>query len=165
MKIFVCGSLLSFPIICFPSVHQVCFNNFNLKGKGLDCFILCVCRDHCRIPLHPAAAAAAAAKSLQSCLTLRDPMDCSLLGSSVHGIFQARVLEWGAIAFSDPFILPIYKMQIFRHSLRQSIPPYTLRTGKVLPKKMTCCRSRIKGQYVPKLYVNFYPEGKTLYSI
>ena len=36
----------------------------------------------------------------QSCLTLRDRMDCSLLGSSVHGIFQARVLEWGAIAFS-----------------------------------------------------------------
>ena len=37
----------------------------------------------------------------QSCLTLSDPMDCSLPGSSVHGIFQARVLEWGAIAFSD----------------------------------------------------------------
>ena len=36
----------------------------------------------------------------QSCLTLTDPMDCSLPGSSVHGIFQARVLEWGAIAFS-----------------------------------------------------------------
>ena len=36
----------------------------------------------------------------QSCLTLSDPMDCSLLGSSVHGILQARVLEWGAIAFS-----------------------------------------------------------------
>ena len=36
----------------------------------------------------------------QSCLTLSDPMDCSLTGSSVHGIFQARVLEWGAIAFS-----------------------------------------------------------------
>ena len=34
-------------------------------------------------------------------LTLRDPMDCSLRGSSVHGVFQARVLEWGAIAFSD----------------------------------------------------------------
>jgi len=39
----------------------------------------------------------------QSCLTLRDPMDCSPPGSSVHGIFQARVLEWGAIAFSDLF--------------------------------------------------------------
>ena len=37
----------------------------------------------------------------QSCPTLRDPMDCSLPGSSVHGIFQARVLEWVAIAFSD----------------------------------------------------------------
>ena len=36
----------------------------------------------------------------QSCLTLSDPMDRSLPGSSVHGIFQARVLEWGAIAFS-----------------------------------------------------------------
>ena len=36
----------------------------------------------------------------QSCLTLSDPMDCSPPGSSVHGIFQARVLEWGAIAFS-----------------------------------------------------------------
>ena len=37
----------------------------------------------------------------QSCLTLSDPMDYSLPGSSIHGIFQARVLEWGAIAFSD----------------------------------------------------------------
>ena len=37
----------------------------------------------------------------QSCLTLSDPMDCSLPGCSVHGIFQARVLEWGAIAFSE----------------------------------------------------------------
>ena len=36
----------------------------------------------------------------QSCPTLSDPMDCSLTGSSAHGIFQARVLEWGAIAFS-----------------------------------------------------------------
>ena len=37
----------------------------------------------------------------QSCPTLSDPMDCSLPGSSVRGIFQARVLEWGAIAFSQ----------------------------------------------------------------
>ena len=37
----------------------------------------------------------------QSCLTLSDPMDCSPPGSPVHGIFQARVLEWGAIAFSE----------------------------------------------------------------
>ena len=45
-------------------------------------------------------AAAAAAKSLQSCPTLSYPMDCSTPGSSIHGIFQARVLEWGAMAFS-----------------------------------------------------------------
>ena len=36
----------------------------------------------------------------ESCPTLSDPMDCSLPGSSAHGIFQARVLEWGAITFS-----------------------------------------------------------------
>ena len=36
----------------------------------------------------------------QSCPTLSDPVDCSPPGSSIHGIFQARVLEWGAIAFS-----------------------------------------------------------------
>ena len=41
----------------------------------------------------------------QSCLTLSDPMDCSLPGSSIHGIFQARVLEWGAIAFSHVSVL------------------------------------------------------------
>ena len=45
--------------------------------------------------------AAAAAKSLQSCPTLCDPRDGSPPGSSVHGIFQARVLEWGVIAFSE----------------------------------------------------------------
>ena len=48
----------------------------------------------------------------QSCPTLRDPMDCSLPGSSIHGIFQAGVLEWGAIAFSllmpSIFILPAH---------------------------------------------------------
>ena len=42
---------------------------------------------------------------VQLCLTLHDPMDCSLPGSSVHGIFQARVLEWSAIALGlgEPF--------------------------------------------------------------
>ena len=40
---------------------------------------------------------------VQSCLTLCDPMDCGLPGSSAHGIFQARVLEWGAIAFFVAF--------------------------------------------------------------
>ena len=43
----------------------------------------------------------------QSCLTLSDPMDCSLPGSSAHGILQARVLEWGAIAFSQDMLVTI----------------------------------------------------------
>ena len=42
----------------------------------------------------------------QSCLTLSDPMDCSPPGSSIHGIFQAGVLEWGAIAFSEDPMQP-----------------------------------------------------------
>ena len=42
----------------------------------------------------------------QSCPTLSDPLDCSGPGSSVHGILQARVLEWGAIAFSPAPIKP-----------------------------------------------------------
>ena len=41
----------------------------------------------------------------KSCPTLHDPMDCSLLGSSVHGIFQVRVLEWGAIAGDARFLI------------------------------------------------------------
>ena len=48
----------------------------------------------------------------QLCPTPRDPMDCSLPGSSVHGIFQARVLEWGAIAFSDMGTYWYYKTYI-----------------------------------------------------
>ena len=53
-----------------------------------------------RIPWLVTSAAAAATKSLQSCPTLYDPMDCSLPGSSVCGILQARILEWVAIPFS-----------------------------------------------------------------
>ena len=52
----------------------------------------------------------------QLCPTPSDPMDCSLPGSSVHGIFQARVLEWGAIAFSglntDPVKCPAYNIAV-----------------------------------------------------
>ena len=56
-----------------------------------------------------------------SCPTLHDPMDCSLPGSSVRGIFQARVLEWGAIAFSRLMVTPL---QITWHN--PLAPEYTL---------------------------------------
>ena len=48
----------------------------------------------------------------QSCPTLSNPMDCSLLGSSIHGIFQAKVLEWGAIAFSATSLLEKCKSKL-----------------------------------------------------
>ena len=53
------------------------------------------------IHIHTQQNAAAAAKSLQSCPTLSDLMNCSPPGSSLHGIVQARVLEWDAIAISE----------------------------------------------------------------
>ena len=49
----------------------------------------------------------------QSCPTLSDCMNCSLTGSSVHGIFQARVVEWGAIAFSEIYIYIYIYLRVF----------------------------------------------------
>ena len=72
---------------------------FDISPGNLDSS-LCFFQPRFLMMYSAAAAAAAAAKSLQSCPTLRDPMDCSLPGSSVHGISQARVLEWVAIALS-----------------------------------------------------------------
>jgi len=51
----------------------------------------------------------------QSCLTLSDPVECSLLGSSIHEIFQARVLDWGAIAFS--YLLLILSKLFVRYAI------------------------------------------------
>ena len=55
-------------------------------------------------------------KVAQLCPTLSDPMDCSLPGSSVHGIFQARVLEWGAIAFSTCEVY-VFSILLRRHPM------------------------------------------------
>ena len=52
----------------------------------------------------------------QSCPTLSDPMDCSPPGSSIHGIFQARVLEWGAIAFSLRSVTCILLLLLLQNS-------------------------------------------------
>ena len=59
------------------------------KNTGVDCHVLL---QYMKVKSESEAA--------QLCPTLSNPMDCSLPGSSIHGIFQARVLEWGAIAFS-----------------------------------------------------------------
>ena len=63
------------------------------KNTGVGCHFLLQCRK-----------VKSESEVAQSCPTLSDPMDCSLPGSSAHGIYQARVLEWGAIAFSNLYI-------------------------------------------------------------
>ena len=60
------------------------------KNTGVGCHFLLQCMK-----------VKSESKVNQSCPTLSEPMDCSLPGSSIHGIFQARVLEWVAVAFSD----------------------------------------------------------------
>ena len=75
---------------------------FVLFGSDLGCVCVCVCA---RVRAGEGRGATITdryeSEVAQSCMTLSDPMDCSLPGFSVHGIFQARVLEWGASAFSD----------------------------------------------------------------
>ena len=66
------------------------FYQWFLKNTGVGCHFLLQCMK-----------VKSESEDAQSCLTLSDPMDCSLRGSSVHGIVQAGVLEWGAIAFSE----------------------------------------------------------------
>ena len=59
----------------------------------------------------------------QSCLTLSNPLDCSLPGSSVHGIFQARVLERGAMAFSEiQKYAALNKIKFISHPVRRGFP-------------------------------------------
>ena len=63
------------------------------KNTGVGCHLLLQCMK-----------VKSESEVAQSCLILSDPMDCSLPGSSIHGIFQAKVLEWGAIAFSKSYL-------------------------------------------------------------
>ena len=62
----------------------------------------------------------------QSYLTLSDPMDCSLPGSSVHGIFQARVLEWVAISFSNRVLVRIVETVEGKRKLGVDLSPAEL---------------------------------------
>ena len=71
----------------------------------------------------------------QSCPTLGDPMDCSLPGSSVHGIFQARVLEWVAIAFSDFCSFPSFQQLRVRGEISQAATA----AAKSLQSCLTLC--------------------------
>ena len=89
---------------------------WNSPGKhtGVGCHFLLQCRK-----------VKSESEVVQSCPTLSDPMDCSLPGSSVHRICQARVLEWGAIAFSDIYVyVYIFYMFIYLSTHRIYVYAY-----------------------------------------
>ena len=89
------------------------------KNTGVGCHFLLQCM---KVKCESEAA--------QSCPTLRDPMDCSLPGSSVHGVFQARVLEWGAIAFSR------LEVECRRKRCQRSWALSLIRMGKMKKKQV-----------------------------
>ena len=88
-------SLQSCPILCDPIDATRPPPSWDSPGKntGVGCRFFLQCMK-----------VKSESEVAQSCQTLSDPMDCSPPGSLVHGIFQARVLEWGAIAFSADVI-------------------------------------------------------------
>ena len=77
----------------------------------------------------------------QSCPTLSDPMDCSLPGSSIHGIFQARVLECGAIAFSGASTALVKTLQIH---VVQTYSPEDMRRRVLFLFGPTLCTPELK---------------------
>ena len=84
---FSCVQL--FVILCIGAAKLLCPWDSPGKNTGVGCHFLLQCMK-----------VKSESEVAQLCPTLSDSMDCSLPGSSVRGIFQARVLEWGAIAFS-----------------------------------------------------------------
>ena len=78
---------------CMSSGHHVCIT---YRGRGRIWALVSL------LPWSWHVVVKVKSEVTQSCPTLSDPMDCSLPGSSIHGIFQARVLEWVAIALVDP---------------------------------------------------------------
>ena len=108
------------------------------KNTGVGCHFLLLCMK-----------VKTESEVLQSCLTLSDPMDCSLSGSSIHGIFQARVLEWGAIAFSR--INPLGGGHHYPH--HRAARTYTGLGKQTLgghKQNLVCTRTQEKGAVTPQ---------------
>ena len=85
----------------YSAIKKNTFESVLMRWMKLEPVIQSEVSQKEKTPIQYAAAAAAAAKSLQSCLTLCDPRDSSPPGSPIPGILQARKLEWVAISFSN----------------------------------------------------------------
>ena len=111
------------------------------KNTGVGCHFFLQCRK-----------VKSESEVTQSCLTLCNPMDCSLPGSPVHGIFQARVLEWGAIAFSVSFFsfIQFYcpsRVQLTSNCLRKSsLTALAHMLFSLLWSTAACNESQFKGK-------------------
>ena len=109
------------------------------KNSGMGCHFLLQCMK-----------VKSESEVAQLCLTFSNPMDCSLLGSSTHGIFQARVLEWGAIAFSKYY---------FKNTSKQNRPQIWLSGSvataislyRVHKESVRCETWTIKGAKGPRI--------------
>ena len=118
------------------------------KNTGVGCHLLLKCMK-----------VKSESEVAQSCPTLRDPMDCSLPGSSTHGIFQARVLEWGAIAFS--------KASVLRHSafFTVQLSHLYMTTGKTIALTRWTLVSKVMSlllNMLSRLVITFLPRSKRL---
>ena len=92
----------------------------------------------------------------QSCPTLSDPMDCSLPGSSVHGVFQARALEWGPIAFSRIVLDPSYLRHLIylNNTIKKVLSSYYHRWEDRLKRsEVICLKSQSKSQLRIQIHV------------
>ena len=83
------------------------------KNPGMGCYFLLQCRK-----------VKSESEVAQSSPTRSDPMDCSLPGSSAHGVFQARVLEWGAISFSKAMSRGLQFSMFFSNCSYLKVPPH-----------------------------------------
>ena len=96
-------SLQSSPTLCAQPIRLRRPWDSPGKSTGMGCHFLL---QHMKVKSENEVA--------QSCPTPSNPMDCSLPGSSIHGICQARVLEWGALAFSDNYCFPQFTVEKLR---------------------------------------------------
>ena len=102
-------------------------------------------------------------KSLQSCLTLCDPMDCGLPGFPVHGILQARVLEWVAISFSNAWKWKVKVKSLSRVRLPDCSPQGSSVHGIFQARVLECSAIAFSDVYV-YLCINQYQHLPGLYT-